>query len=194
MYSSITKQPYLALSFLAITISSCAYGPQFINLNPDIFITNQAEVKSTSVNLSVKDSRANKTLGVTGDKSAQFDISIKGDIEAILNSKMVAALEKQGIQAVSGDSNPKKFLIELEQLMLNSIKNPRFGYVTTLNVEIVASIVNGNKKYSKRYTVSTEKELGSVSSSRDSTKLVNDAMSQALSSIVNDDALLRALD
>ena len=144
--------------------------------------------------MSVKDSRANKTLGVTGDKSAQFDISIKGDIEAILNSKMVAALEKQGIQAVSGDSNPKKFLIELEQLMLNSIKNPRFGYVTTLNVEIVASIVNGNKKYSKRYTVSTEKELGSVSSSRDSTKLVNDAMSQALSSIVNDDALLRALD
>lgn len=195
MYSLIKKQSYLALSFLVITLSSCAYGPQFIALNPDIVITNQEEAKkSKPISLSVTDSRSDKTLGVAGDDSAQFDISLKGDIEATVKSKMVEALEKRGIQTVSVDSNPTHLLIDLQRLTLNSIKNPRFGYVTTMEVEILASIVNGNKKYSKRYSVGTEKKLGSVSSSHESAKMLNEAMSQALSSIVNDDALLRALD
>jgi uncharacterized lipoprotein YajG len=194
MYSLIKKQSHLALSFLVITLSSCAYGPQFLALNPDILITNQAEAKSTPISLSVTDSRSDKTLGVAGDDSVQFDISLKGDIEATLKSKMVEALEKRGIQTVSGDSNPTNLLIDLQRLTLNSIKNPRFGYVTTMEVEILASIVNGNRKYSKRYSVGTEKKLGSVSSSHESAKMLNEAMSQALSSIVNDDALLRALD
>ena len=194
MYSRIKNQPYLALIFLVITLASCAYGPQFISLNPDIVITNREEAPSTSISLKVTDSRSDKTLGVNGDDNAQFAISLKGDVKAILNAKIVAAFEKRRIRTVNEDSSSTKLLIDLQRLTLNSIKSPRFGYVTTLDVEIVASILNGNKKYSKRYTVGTEKKLGRVSSSHESAQMVNEAMSQALSSIVNDDALLRALD
>ena len=54
MYSLIKKQSHLALSFLVITLSSCAYGPQFLALNPDILITNQAEAKSTPISLRLR--------------------------------------------------------------------------------------------------------------------------------------------
>ena len=90
--------------------------------------------------------------------------------------------------------NEPTLLIDLQKLTLNSIKKEGFGYVTNLDLEIVASVVFVNKKYSKRYIVGTEKKNGSVSSSKSSEILVNEAMTEALSSIVNDNALFKALD
>jgi uncharacterized lipoprotein YajG len=92
------------------------------------------------------------------------------------------------------DQDSSTLVIDLQKLKLSSLKTKRFGYVTTLDVEIVASIINGNKKYSKRYTVGTEQKMGSVSSSQNSENMVNEAVTQALSAIINDEALFRALD
>ena len=198
MHSPKKQCSHLALSFLVIILSSCAYGPQFIDLAPDVIgptDTNFYKTKQPSVVVTVKDSRPSDVLGATGDDSARFDITLKGDVTSALKAKILPALEYRGLIPVKV-SNPDfpKLIIDLQKLQLSSLKTQRFGYVTTLDLEIVASIVNNNKKYSKRYNVETEKKMGSISSSRNSENMVNEAVTQALSAIINDEALFRAFD
>jgi uncharacterized lipoprotein YajG len=198
MHIFIKRCSYFALSFLVITLSSCAYGPQFIKLNPDVIGPTDKDFyqpKQTSVVVTVIDSRPNNVLGATGDNSAQFEITLKGEATTALKAKVLPALEYRGlVLARAADRDFPTLVIDLQKLRLSSLKTKRFGYVTTLDVEIVASIINGNKKYSKRYTVGTEKKMGSVSSSQNSENIINEAVTQALSAIINDEALFRALD
>ena len=198
MHIFIKRCSYLALSFLVITLSSCAYGPQFIKLNPDVIGPTAKDFykpKQTSVAVTVIDSRPNNVLGATGDNSARFEITLKGEATTALKAKVLPALEYRGlVLATAADRDAPTLAIDLQKLKLSSLKTRRFGYVTTLDVEIVASIINGNKKYSKRYTVGTEKKMGSVSSSQNSENIINEAVTQALSAIINDEALFRALD
>jgi uncharacterized lipoprotein YajG len=198
MHIFIKRCSYLALSFLVITLSSCAYGPQFIKLNPDVIGPTAKDFykpKQTSVAVTVIDSRPNNVLGATGDNSARFEITLKGEATTALKAKVLPALEYRGlVLATAADRDAPTLAIDLQKLKLSSLKTRRFGYVTTLDVEIVASIINGNKKYSKRYTVGTEKKMGSVSSSQNSENMINEAITQALSAIINDEALFRALD
>jgi uncharacterized lipoprotein YajG len=126
---------------------------------------------------------------------ARFEITLKGEATTALAAKVLPALEDRGlVVARVPDQDSSTLVIDLQKLRLSSLKTKRFGYVTTLDVEIVASIINGNKKYSKRYTVGTEQKMGSVSSSQNSENMVNEAVTQALSAIINDEALFRALD
>ena len=198
MHIFIKRCSYLALSFLIITLSSCAYGPQFIKLNPDVIGPTEKDFykpKQTSVFVAVIDSRPNNVLGATGDNSARFEITLKGEATTALKAKVLPALEYRGL-VIAGtvDRDSPTLAIDLQKLKFSSLKTRRFGYVTTLDVEIVASITNGNKKYSKRYTVGTEKKMGGVSSSQNSENMINEAVTQALSAIINDEALFRALD
>ena len=198
MHIFIKRCSYFALSFLVITLSSCAYGPQFITLSPDVIGPTDKDFykpKQTSVVVTVIDSRPNNVLGATGDDAARFEITLKGEATTALALKVLPALEDRGlVLARVPDQDSSTLVIDLQKLKLSSLKTKRFGYVTTLDVEIVASIINGNKKYSKRYTVGTEQKMGSVSSSQNSENMVNEAVTQALSAIINDEALFRALD
>ena len=198
MYGFIKKHSCFALTFLALTLSSCAYGPQFLSLNPAIIASGDSNydlTNQTAIVLKVKDSRKSKVLGVSGDNSAQFDITLKENAADTLQANIVPALQGRGLEVnLNQKENEPTLLIDLQKLTLNSIKKEGFGYVTNLDLEIVASVVFVNKKYSKRYIVGTEKKNGSVSSSKSSEILVNEAMTEALSSIVNDNALFKALD
>ena len=154
MHTFIQRCSYLALSFLVITLSSCAYGPQFIKLNPNIIgptDKNCYKPKQTSVVVSIIDSRPNNVLGASGDDSARFDITLKGEVTTALESKVLPALKYRGLvlTTVPNQDSPT-LVLDLQRLELSSLKTKRFGYVTTLDVEIVASVINGNKKYSKR--------------------------------------------
>jgi uncharacterized lipoprotein YajG len=198
MHTFIQRCSYLALSFLVITLSSCAYGPQFIKLTPNIIgptDKNFYKPKQTSVVVSIIDSRPNNVLGASGDDSARFDITLKGEVTTALESKVLPALEYRGLVLTTvPDQDSPTLVLDLQRLELSSLKTKRFGYVTTLDVEIVASVINGNKKYSKRYSVGTEKKMGGISSSQNSENMVNEAVTQALSAIINDEALFKAFD
>jgi uncharacterized lipoprotein YajG len=134
-------------------------------------------------------------LGASGDDSARFDITLKGEVTTALESKVLPALKYRGLvlTTVPNQDSPT-LVLDLQRLELSSLKTKRFGYVTTLDVEIVASVINGNKKYSKRYSVGTEKKMGGISSSQNSENMVNEAVTQALSAIINDEALFKAFD
>jgi len=62
-----------------------------------------------------------------------------------------------------------------------------------VNAEVVASVDTTTTRFSKRYTVSTEKEMSSASSTQTTQEMLNAALSKALSDVLADDTLIGVL-
>ena len=190
--SSITKLILTTLFFVAAW--GCAHGPQFVRINPEINAISRANSVDVLVELSVLDTRADKKIGTTGNDKARFDITLKDDIATVLSPKLAAALESQGMSVISRpDVNAKKLTISVDRLTLDSLKSEGFGYLTAVNAEVVASIETNTTRFSKRYTVSTEKEMSSATSTQTTQEMLNAALSKALSDVVADEALIGVL-
>jgi uncharacterized lipoprotein len=190
--SSITKLILTTLFFVAAW--GCAHGPQFVRINPEINAISRANSVDVLVELSVLDTRADKKIGTTGNDKARFDITLKDDIATVLSPKLAAALESQGMSVISRpDVNAKKLTISVDRLTLDSLKSEGFGYLTAVNAEVVASIETNTTRFSKRYTVSTEKEMSSATSTQTTQEMLNAALSKALSDVVADKALIGVL-
>jgi uncharacterized lipoprotein len=190
--SSITKLILTTLFFVAAW--GCAHGPQFVRINPEINAISRANSVDVLVELSVLDTRADKKIGTTGNDKARFDITLKDDIATVLSPKLAAALESQGMSVISRpDANAKKLTISVDRLTLDSLKSEGFGYLTAVNAEVVASIETNTTRFSKRYTVSTEKEMSSATSTQTTQEMLNAALSKALSDVVADEALIGVL-
>jgi len=190
--SSITKLILTTLFFVAAW--GCAHGPQFVRINPEINAISRGNSVDVLVELSVLDTRADKKIGTTGNDKARFDITLKDDIATVLSPKLAAALESQGMSVISRpDVNAKKLTISVDRLTLDSLKSEGFGYLTAVNAEVVASIETNTTRFSKRYTVSTEKEMSSATSTQTTQEMLNAALSKALSDVVADEALIGVL-
>jgi uncharacterized lipoprotein len=190
--SSITKLILTTLFFVAAW--GCAHGPQFVRINPEINAISRANSVDVLVELSVLDTRADKKIGTTGNDKARFDITLKDNIATVLSPKLAAALESQGMSVISRpDVNAKKLTISIDRLTLDSLKSEGFGYLTAVNAEVVASIETNTTRFSKRYTVSTEKEMSSATSTQTTQEMLNAALSKALSDVVADEALIGVL-
>jgi len=190
--SSITKLILTTLFFVAAW--GCAHGPQFVRINPEINAISRGNSVDVLIELSVLDTRADKKIGTTGNDKARFDITLKDDIATVLSPKLAAALESQGMSVISRpDVNAKKLTISVDRLTLDSLKSEGFGYLTIVNAEVVASIETNTTRFSKRYTVSTEKEMSSATSTQTTQEMLNAALSKALSDVVADKALIGVL-
>jgi len=190
--SSITKLILTTLFFVAAW--GCAHGPQFVRINPEINAISRGNNVDVLVELSVLDTRAEQKIGTTGNDKARFDITLKDDIATVLSPKLAAALESQGMSVISRpDANAKKLTISVDRLTLDSLKSEGFGYLTAVNAEVVASIETNTTRFSKRYTVSTEKEMSSATSTQTTQEMLNAALSKALSDVVADEALIGVL-
>ena len=172
----------------------CAHGPQFVRINPEVNAPASAKSVDILVELTVLDTRAVKKIGTTGNDKARFDITLKDDIATVLAPKVAAALETQGMSVISKpDATAKKLTISVDRLSLDSLKSDGFGYVTLVNAEVVASVDTTTTRFSKRYTVSTEKEMSSASSTQTTQEMLNAALSKALSDVLADDTLIGVL-
>ncbi|MFZ9963231.1 MAG: YajG family lipoprotein, partial [Burkholderiales bacterium] len=87
---------------------------------------------------------------------------------------------------------PNVLTVEVQKITLSSTKE-KIKYVTKLEVEIVAKARNGGLKYSRRYSVTAEKESASVSSSENSKLMLNSAVSDGISAMLNDEKLIETL-
>ena len=190
--SSITKLILTTLFFVAAW--GCAHGPQFVRINPEINAISRGNSVDVLVELSVLDTRGDKKIGTTGNDKARFDITLKDDIATVLSPKLAAALKSQGMSVISRpDVNAKKLTISVDRLTLDSLKSEGFGYLTAVNAEVVASIETNTTRFSKRYTVSTEKEMSGATSTQTTQEMLNAVLSKALSDVVADEALIGVL-
>jgi uncharacterized lipoprotein len=189
----ITRAGLPVLALLAL-VQGCTLTPQNLHLDPIINITSQPVTSDTLIGLSVSDARTTTKLGEVGDPNKEMlDVTLDEDFTALLNQRLTEALEKRGFSVVpESDAMTRSISIEINSLVLNSTKRP-LDFETELKAEVSATAHNANEKYDRAYYVRTHRITAGPPFEKHSNQLVNDAVSQALSDMINDDKLLEML-
>jgi uncharacterized lipoprotein len=186
-----TGIPVLALLML---IQGCALTPQNLHLDPVIDYTGQSVTTDTLIGLSVVDSRDSKKLGKVGDpKKEMVDVTLDEDFLPLLNQRVTEVLEQRGFSVVpDSGAMTRSISVSIDSLVLNSAKRP-LDFETELKAELSAEAHNALDKYDRAYYVRTYKTTAGPPYAKHSNELVNDAVSQALSDMLNDDKLFELL-
>jgi len=179
---------------LAVSIQGCALKPQNLHLDPEITVTGDSVAVDTLLGLSIVDERPTKLLGEVGDPNDKMvPVTLDEDFIPLLTERVSESVEKRGFSVVpASDAMTRSLVIKITSLVLNSEKTP-FNFQTELLAEVTASGRNVNDRYERRYYVRSYQETAGPPFEKHSNALVNEAVSQALTDMLNDDRLFEML-
>jgi uncharacterized lipoprotein YajG len=175
------------LALLALLIQGCTLKTQNLHLDPAIDAAVQPITSDTLIGLEVVDARPWKKLGEVGDPNkGMVDVVLDEDFTVLVRDRLEEVLESRGFDVVLGSGAMTRSLtVAINSLELNSVKRP-FDFETELNAEVFASAGNADATYDRTYYVRIRKLTAGPPYERHSNELVNDAVSKALSDLVND--------
>ena len=115
------------------------------------------------------------------------------DPSAAVYERLQEALTKLGFSVVPYSTSMERTLqVEIRNLELKSVKTP-FTFETELRAAVGARVDNGPEYYDRQFNVRTRKDGAAPPFEKDSTLLVNTAVSQALEDMLSDEQLLELL-
>ena len=184
----------LAVFGVVATILGCTLKPQNLRIDPPVKVNESAVGNGRIIGLGVSDARTEKKLGEVGDPNTKMvDVSVEEDPSAAVYRRLEEALGKLGFSVVPhGDAMERTLQVEMRSLELKSVKTP-FTFETELRAALAAHAANGPEYYDRQFNVRTRKDGAAPPFEKDSTMLVNTAISQALEDMLADDQLLELL-
>ena len=184
----------LAVFGVVATILGCTLKPQNVRIDPPVKVNESAVGNGRIIGLGVSDARTEKKLGEVGDPNTKMvDVSVEEDPSAAVYRRLEEALGKLGFSVVPhGDAMERTLQVEMRSLELKSVKTP-FTFETELRAALAAHAANGPEYYDRQFNVRTRKDGAAPPFEKDSTMLVNTAISQALEDMLADDQLLELL-
>jgi uncharacterized lipoprotein YajG len=190
------KYCLIATIALAALLQGCALAPENIRVDPNFDLPRSLVGSPKPIVVAVADTRETKKLGEVGDPNREmYDVSVNEDPSTAIYRSVSSALSKLGyaVVAYSPGGRDPDLSIDLQTLKLDSDKRA-FDFLTTLNAEIVAHARSANKSLDKKYSVREEMNTAGPAYARDSTRLVNTAVSAALQDMLSDQQLLDTLN
>jgi len=180
---------------LAAALQGCALHNQDIRIDPAIDMPKSMSGGDKTIGLAVSDERASKKLGEVGDPNRQmFDIAVNEDPSPAIRTRVAAALAKLGYTVVPYEEGVEPSLkIAVQTLKLDSDKRA-FDFLTKLHAEVTAHARSGTQSFDKTFTVDQSMNTAGPAYKRDTTRLVNSAVSMALTDLLSDQQLLDTLN
>jgi len=182
------------LVLFALLFQGCTLKTQNLHLDPAIDAADQPMVSDTRIGLEVVDNRPSKKLGEVGDPNNKMvDVVLDEDFTALLSDRMKEVLESRGFEVVLGSgAMTRSVTVAISGLELSSVKRP-LDFETELRADVFATVGNADATYDRAYYVRTRKTTAGPPYERQSNQLVNEAVSQALSDLANDENLFDML-
>lgn len=184
-----------SLLMMTAVLQACSLKPQYLRLDPPPLKVEEVQVgNGTTVGLQVADVRSSRKLGEVGDPDNKMvDVNLADDPSTRIYERVKGALTKMGFTVVPGSENADPVLnVELRKLELQSVKTP-FTFETELRAEVAAHASKGSSYYDRQFNVRTRKDGAAPPFEKDSNRLVNTAVSQALEDLLSDQQLLDTL-
>lgn len=184
----------LAVVGMFTAIQGCSLKPQNVRIDPSIRVQESQIGDGTTVAVQVTDVRSTKKLGEVGDPDRKMvDVMAEEDPGPRVYERIREALSRLGFAVVPYSEGADPSLkLEIRKLELQSVKTP-FTFETELRAEVAAHAAKGNGYYDRQFNVRTRKDGAAPPYEKDSTALVNTAVSQALEDLLADDQLLGLL-
>ncbi len=179
---------------LGISMQGCSLKPQYLRIDPEVKVKEAQVGNGTTIGLRISDDRSEKKLGEVGDPDRKMvDVSVEEDPSAAIYQRVRQALTKMGFSVEPySDSMDRTLDIKIRKLELQSVKKP-LTFDTELRAEVAAHAVNSTEYYDRQFNVRTRKDGAAPPFEKDSTLLVNTAVSQALEDLLADEELLSLL-
>ena len=179
---------------LGISMQGCSLKPQNLRIDPEIKAKEAQIGNGTTIGLRISDARSEKKLGEVGDPDRKMvDVSVEEDPSAAIYQRVKQALTKMGFSVQPYSETMGRTLdIKIRKLELQSVKKP-LTFDTELRAEVAAHAVNSTEYYDRQFNVRTRKDGAAPPFEKDSTLLVNTAVSQALEDLLADEELLSLL-
>ncbi|UCH48289.1 MAG: hypothetical protein JSU95_00195 [Betaproteobacteria bacterium] len=180
--------------FLGAVIQGCALKPQNVHLDPEVEYAKEVSPSEVLIGFSVADDRPTKKLGEIGDAhQAKVDVTLNEDFVPLLTERLTAGIEQRGFMVDPDDPTVGRTLtIKVDNLALNSVKMP-MTFRTELRADVTAVAATESGVYERVYYVQTSQDTAGPPYEGQTNKLINEAMSQALTAVMNDDKLFEAL-
>ncbi len=184
----------VAVAALLTGTQGCTMNHQYLRIDPEIKV-NEAQIgDGKEVGLQVSDSRTNTKLGEVGDPDRKMvDVWVVEDPSPAIYERVKLALTGTGfsVQPYS-ETMDRRLDITIRSLELKSVKTP-MTFDTELRATVAAHAVNATAYYDRQFNVRTRKSGAAPPYEKDSTLLVNTAVSQALEDLLADEQLLAML-
>ena len=179
---------------LSIATQGCTLKPQYLHIDPEVKVKEESIGAGKTIGLRVTDERSDKKLGEVGDPDRKMvDVMVVEDPSPAVYDRVKQALTRLGFSVQpSGDTLDPALNISIRKLELQSVKRP-LTFETELRAEVAAHAVNGTATYDRQFNVRTRKDGAAPPYQKDSTLLVNTALSQALEDLLSDEQLLALL-
>ena len=174
-----------------MALSGCVFQKQAIQLAPriDVSASTIGSGKMTMVN--VADERPRTTLGTRGVGGIGEQLTVQGDVPAILKTAITDGLQRQGF-ATNG---PIENQLRVEIRNLDYAVNSGF-WAGKLNIEFLLKgicIKGNNRPYENMYRGEYRKNVQVVQGQDSNNVFVNDVVSQAVNALLKDEQLMRCL-
>jgi uncharacterized lipoprotein YajG len=186
----------LATAVVALVTSTqgCSLKPQNLRIDPEVKVKEAQIGDGKIVGLRVSDSRPDKKLGEVGDPDRKMvEVRVEEDPGPAIYDRVQLALIKLGFSVQPYSETMDRTLdIQIRNLELKSVKKP-LTFDTELRAEVAAHAVNSNEYYDRQFNVRTRRDGAAPPFEKDSTRLVNTALSQALEDLLADEELLAML-
>ena len=174
--------------------AGCALKPQFLLIDPKIRAPESQVGTGVEVGLKVSDVRTDQKLGEVGDPNNKMvEVRVARDPSPAIYQRVERALSKMGFTVVPYSEGMIRTLqVEIRELTLQSVKKP-LVFDTELRAVVGGIVINGPSRHDRQLNVRTRKESAAPPFEKDSTALVNTAVSQALEDLVADENILGLL-
>ena len=183
-----------AVVALVTSMQGCSLKPQNLRIDPEVKVKEAQIGDGKIVGLRVSDSRPDKKLGEVGDPDRKMvEVRVEEDPGPVIYDRVQLALIKLGFSVQPYSETMDRTLdIQIRNLGLKSVKKP-LTFDTELRAEVAAHAVNSNEYYDRQFNVRTRRDGAAPPFEKDSTRLVNTALSQALEDLLADEELLAML-
>lgn len=182
-----------AVALLMIT-QGCSLKTQYLRIDPPVKVKEATIGNGKIIGLRVTDARTDKKIGEVGDPDRKMvEVRVDEDPSPAIYARVKQALTKQGfsVQPYS-DAMTSTLEISVRNLALTSEKQP-LTFETELQAAVAAHVANGSEYYDRQFNVRTRRDSAAPPYQKDSTQLVNTAVSQALEDLLADQDLLAML-
>jgi uncharacterized lipoprotein YajG len=187
---------WLAAAIVALTVGvqGCTLKPQFLRIDPEIKVKEGQIGNGKTIGVRIADSRVDKKLGEVGDPDRNMvDVTVEEDPSPAIYERVKQALIRLGFSVQPYSETMDRTLdIQIRKLELQSVKQP-LTFDTELRAEVAARAVNPTAYYDRQFNVRTRKVGAAPPYEKDSTMLVNTALSQALEDLLSDEQLIATL-
>lgn len=183
-----------AVIILGFMVQGCTLKPQYLQIDPPVKVKSAQVGSGKTVGLRVSDERASKKLGEVGDPDRKMvDVFVEEDPSPAIYKRVEQALTRMGFKVQPyTESMDSTLAITINNLELQSEKQP-LTFDTELRAEVAAHAVNSSSTYDRQFNVRTRRNGAAPPYRKDSAKLVNTALSQALEDLLSDEQLLALL-